>query len=401
MVASLTGLLFVGGEASAADTRKAESVLISARYTAAPGTPLTAYSATYGTAGTPDLTRPSGAVDAVWGDPIERVIVKGTKLSATSWDENTGQLTARSNITGLDASLAGKPGFLTMGSVDNYVNCLRGQGNLAYAHSDSNLVFVAGKKVTGDKAVTVKGSDIGLADVGQARLRATYTRYENVVNTPTEASAEAYVRVTVTGELRNKGNDVVYDGPLLDLTVGHVSVVCEPRVTPEPTPTSSSPTAEPSTVPPTTAPPTSNPPTESPSPSESPSESPSASPSTSPSESPSPSNSPSGSPSVSPSPSVSESPSESPSPSPSESSSSPSPSPSTSASSSASASASPSVTPPSSSAAPVVPTTTTGTPLPTTGADVATIGLIGGAVAGGGVMLIALIRRREPAEATW
>lgn len=394
---------------AAAETRSASSAIAELDVNAIPAVGVDAFSGSYGTAGTPDLSKSADSVNGDFSDPdrvLDHLTVNGTQISATDWESTTGQLTARTNATGFEVNYNGVDDFMTSGSIDSYARCLNNGGALAYARGDGSLAYVLGKPVSaGANTIEATGAQLNMPNVDTATLTVTVKRVENAVNTPTEVSAEAYFEIIVEGQLRDASGDVIYDGPMMTLIEGHVKVTCKPQR--EPTPSSSSATsssasASPSSSSSSSASPSSSSPTST---SDSPTSSSSSASPTSPrpsptSESPSPtSDSPSPS-SESPSTSTHASPTTS-SASPSSSSASPSSStvsPSISGSSSSSSSASASSSTSDGTTEPVPPTTTAagdgaGT-LSVTGTSVLGVLVAGlSAVALGAFLLIVAKRR--------
>lgn len=135
--------------------------------------------------------------------------------------------------------------FLTAGSIDSYARCLDNGGALAYTRGDGSLVNVLGRNVPdGTSTIETTGARLNMPGVDTATLTVTVTRVENVVNQPDAVSAEAYLQVDISGELRDADGRVIHDGPMLRLVEGHVTVTCKPSIAPSSSsvgPSSSSP----------------------------------------------------------------------------------------------------------------------------------------------------------------
>ncbi|GIG71379.1 hypothetical protein [Phytomonospora endophytica] len=345
IIAGVTALALLFAQSSqGADPRTAMAVGIDLTIDDAPELGVGGFSGAWVTAGTPDLSQSNGEDNGDYSDPdgVKTYAGAATQLVHTSWDATSGQLTARANATAFTLKWNGVSPFITIGSLDAYAQCVKQNAILAYSRSNTGIVMVAGMNFTeGTRTVTVTGPQLGLPSGVTGTMTVDYEQFESVINTATEASAEAYVEVSVSVDLRNADGSDRYSGRILNMVLGHVEVSCQPRIMPSPSSSSASPTANPTGSPSPTITPhsiTPTPSSESPSPSPS-SESPSPSPS---SESPSPSPSPSPS-SESPSPSPT---TESPSPTESPSSSSPVPSPTDSSSGGSSGRTTPPASPP-------------------------------------------------------
>ncbi|GAA4920527.1 hypothetical protein [Stackebrandtia albiflava] len=293
-IVTLVGGLLAAPASLAAQDRVAESTLVELTVTPIPVIPVEGFDGAYGTAGTPDTGAPSDHVDGDFSDPdgvLDLVTVNGTQVVETSWDAASGQLTTRGNATGFEFDYNGVDDFLTAGSVDSYARCVDGQAAaLAYARTDAVQFMVLGQSIPYyvPTEIAVTGADLNMPGVAGGTVTVLGQAVENVVNEPEQTSAEAYLEYTATAELYDENGDLVYSGPLFDLTVGHVKVECQAPVDPQtPSETPTTPTDPPTT--PTETP--SESPSETPtSPTETPSESPSETPTTpteTPSESPS------------------------------------------------------------------------------------------------------------------
>lgn len=233
-VAALVGGLAMAPAGRAAEAHNAEATLVDLTIADIPAIPVHSYDGEYGTAGTPDLSQPSDRVAGDFSDPdgvLRYVIVSGTEVVETSWDNPPGQLTARTNATGFELGYQGNPDFLTAGSVDSYARCIdRVQGSaLAYARTDGVATTVLGQQVpfgvTTDIEVT--GDQLNLPGVTTGTITVHSNVVENVTNEPSLISAEAYLHYEVTAELYDE-NGLVYRGPLFAMNVGHVKAECVP-----------------------------------------------------------------------------------------------------------------------------------------------------------------------------
>ncbi|MGH8877828.1 MAG: hypothetical protein ACRD0P_10865 [Stackebrandtia sp.] len=264
VIAVISSMVLVPMSA-AAEPRSASSALTELEITEIPAVGVAGFSGVYGTAGTPDLAQSSDTVDGDFSDPdgvLDYVTINGNQVSSTSWDSAAGQLTARTNATAFEVDYNGVDDFLTSGSIDSYARCLDNGDALAYARGDGSTAFVLGQAVgDGENTIETTGAALNMPSVDTATLTVTVERVENVVNEPTEVSAEAYFQVTVEGELRDANGDVIYDGPMMRFREGHVKVTCKPQIDPSPTtssltPTSSSPSSTSGSPSPTTTSPT-------------------------------------------------------------------------------------------------------------------------------------------------
>ncbi|MFE7368917.1 hypothetical protein [Streptomyces anulatus] len=137
---------------------------------------------------------------------------------------------------------------------------------LAYARTDSNTIGVLGCQVpTGTTQLEVAGAELGANDVSTATLTVQYDQIEDPaggVYQP-QTSARAGLDITITGNLRDEDGQELYDGPLVDVELGHVDVTCAGTTSPPvTTPPATQPpvTDPPITIPPVTVPPVTIPP---------------------------------------------------------------------------------------------------------------------------------------------
>ena len=388
VLAGVTALvLLIASASQGADPRQAYSKLVELHIDDGGAAGFKPFDGVYGTAGTPDLSKPSDDDPGDFSDPdgVKAFVqITGTQVAATAWDATSGQLTARANMTALESSFNGVKDFIKMGSIDSYANCVNGTAITAYARNDGSLTYVAGHQVTSSRAeIPVTGADLGLSGVATGVLSVSVDQIEQVVNQPTEASAEAWVELKIYAVLKDADGKVVYEGPMVDLKLGHVYVSCMPKVLPSPS--TSSPSVSP-TASPTESPTQSLTPSPPVSPTTSPTESPTASPTESPTTSPtvSPTESPTASPTVSPT----ESPTESPTASPTTPTASPT-------SSSASPTGPPHPTGPTTPPHPTGTTTQPPGPLPVTGSGLMTVVIGSLAALFAGVVLLVVARRQR------
>ncbi|MFJ6907725.1 hypothetical protein [Streptomyces griseoluteus] len=267
--AAATGACFAMASpgALAADGDVATSVLADLTVSDVPAAGLSGFNGTFGTAGSPpdggldqgDLSDPSGVLD--------RLTVRGQAVART--DAEPTRNWAQAQASGFTLSLNERD-FLSVGSLDAYAECLPapiGPLALAYARTDSNTIGVLGRQVpTGTTQLEVTGAELGADGVSTATLTVQYDQIEDPAGGGyrPQTSARAGLDVTISGVLRDDDGQVVYDGPLVDVELGHVDVTCEsptsPPVTTPPATTTPPVTVPPTTVPPVTVPPVTVPP---------------------------------------------------------------------------------------------------------------------------------------------
>ena len=258
------------GDAHAAG-EVATSTLADLTISSAPALGLDAFHGTFGTAASAadagldngDFSDPSGLQD--------HLTVEGALTAKT--DAEPSKNYAQAQAAGFTLALT-RPDFLSIGSLDSYVECVPppvGPLALAYAHTDSDDIDVVGHPVPeGTTQLDVTGEELGLAGtIRSATLTVTYDRFEDPAGGVYQpvGSARAGLDVTITGTFTGTDGDVVYDGPLTHVELGHVAVTCEgaaPTTGPNTTPPTTGPTTEPPTTSPTTEPPTTGPTTEPP-----------------------------------------------------------------------------------------------------------------------------------------
>ncbi|MFH8886246.1 hypothetical protein [Streptomyces californicus] len=262
------GFTLASTGARAADGDVATSVLADLTISDVPAAGLDAFNGVFGTAGSPpnggldngDLSDPSGVLNylTVRGQAVARTNAE----AARNW--------AQAQASGFTLSLNERD-FLAVGSLDAYAECIPapiGPLALAYARTDSNTIGVLGRQVpTGTTQIEVTGAELGAAGVSTATLTIQYDQFEDPSGGgyQPQSSARAGLDITVSGVLRDEEGGELYDGPLVDVELGHVEVTCDGTTSPPvttPPPTSPPPTTLPPTSPPpTTLPPTSPPPT--------------------------------------------------------------------------------------------------------------------------------------------
>ncbi|MGW5987105.1 hypothetical protein ACWFRT_03655 [Streptomyces anulatus] len=138
---------------------------------------------------------------------------------------------------------------------------------LAYARTDSNTIGVLGRQVpTGTTLLEATGAELGADDVSTATLTVQYDQIEDSAGGAYQphTSALAGLDITISGSLRDEDGQELYDGPLIDVELGHVDVTCAGTTSPPvttPPPTQPAVTDPPITIPPVTIPPITLPPT--------------------------------------------------------------------------------------------------------------------------------------------
>ncbi|MGW8375601.1 hypothetical protein [Streptomyces sp. ODS28] len=326
----------------------------------------------------------TGQDSADYRDPdgVERYAkTSGQKVTRTSY--NDAQLTADNSLTGLDLTL-GDPAIrlLHIGTVHTHAMCVPepyGPYAQAYVRTDSNTINVLGRQVpVGTTSLEVSGAELGHPDtLGTSTLKVSYEQHEDPPGGAAVRgnAATASVRITVTGQLRNRQGEVVYDGPITSMELGKVEARCgEDRPSPSPSASSSQ------------VPPPESPGPQSPGPTD-PTPEPSDEPS---SETPAPTPTPSDTESPEPSPSGSATPT----PSPTQT---PTPTPS----STGSESVPPATGTPSTPSTPTAPSTPgkpdkPGPSLPDTGLSYLAAALLAGLLASVGLVLLYVSRGRRP-----
>lgn len=261
------GFTMASTGARAADGDVATSVLADLTISDVPAAGLDAFNGVFGTAGSPpnggldngDLSDPSGVLNylTVRGQAVARTNAEAAK----NW--------AQAQASGFTLSL-NERNFLAVGSLDAYAECIPapiGPLALAYARTDSNTINVLGRQVpTGTTQIEVTGAELGAAGVSTATLTIQYDQFEDPSGGgyQPQSSARAGLDITISGVLRDEEGRELYDGPLIDVELGHVDVTCDGTTSPPTTPPPTSPpptTVPPTSPPPTTIPPTSPPPT--------------------------------------------------------------------------------------------------------------------------------------------
>ncbi|MER6639119.1 hypothetical protein [Streptomyces microflavus] len=255
-----------GTGARAADGDVANSVLADLTIADVPAAGLDAFTGVFGTAGSPpnggldngDLSDPSGVLDYL--------TVRGQAVARTNAEPEKNW--AQAQASGFTLSLNDRD-YLSVGSLDAYAECIPapiGPLALAYARTDSNTIGVLGRQVpTGTTQLEVTGAELGADDVSTATLTVQYDQIEDPAGGgyQPQSSARAGLDITITGVLRDEDGEELYDGPLVDVELGHVDVTCDgttsPPVTTPPV-TSPPPTDPPITIPPVTVPPVTVPP---------------------------------------------------------------------------------------------------------------------------------------------
>ncbi|MFJ6489076.1 hypothetical protein [Streptomyces californicus] len=261
------GFTMASTGARAADGDVATSVLADLTISDVPAAGLDAFNGVFGTAGSPpnggldngDLSDPSGVLNylTVRGQAVARTNAEAAK----NW--------AQAQASGFTLSL-NERNFLAVGSLDAYAECIPapiGPLALAYARTDSNTINVLGRQVpTGTTQIEVTGAELGAAGVSTATLTIQYDQFEDPSGGgyQPQGSARAGLDITISGVLRDEEGRELYNGPLIDVELGHVDVTCDGTTSPPTTPPPTSPpptTVPPTSPPPTTIPPTSPPPT--------------------------------------------------------------------------------------------------------------------------------------------
>lgn len=260
------GFTMASTGARAADGDVATSVLADLTISDVPAAGLDAFNGVFGTAGSPpnggldngDLSDPSGVLNylTVRGQAVARTNAEAAK----NW--------AQAQASGFTLSLNERD-FLAVGSLDAYAECIPapiGPLALAYARTDSNTINVLGRQVpTGTTQIEVTGAELGAAGVSTATLTIQYDQIEDPSGGgyQPQSSARAGLDITISGVLRDEEGQELYDGPLVDVELGHVEVTCDGTTSPPvttPPPTSPPPTTPPPTSPPVTTPPPTQPP---------------------------------------------------------------------------------------------------------------------------------------------
>ncbi|MYT78032.1 hypothetical protein YW3DRAFT_01080 [Streptomyces sp. MnatMP-M77] len=266
--AAVTGACFTMASpgARAADGDVANSILADLTISNVPPAGLDAFSGTFGTAGSPpnggldngDLSDPSGVLDYL--------TVRGQAVARTSAEPEKNW--AQAQASGFTLSLNDRD-FLSVGSLDAYTECIPapiGPLALAYARTDSNTIGVLGRQVpTGTTQLEVTGAELGTDEVSTATLTVQYEQIEDPAGGgyQPQTSARAGLDITISGNLRDENGQELYDGPLVDVELGHVDVTCAGTTSPPVTtpPPSEVPVTEPPiTIPPVTVPPITVPP---------------------------------------------------------------------------------------------------------------------------------------------
>ncbi|QYA99535.1 hypothetical protein KZO11_34555 [Streptomyces anulatus] len=252
--------------ARAADGDVANSILADLTISDVPAAGWDGFSGTFGTAGSPpnggldngDLSDPSGVLDYL--------TVRGQAVVRTNAEPERNW--AQAQASGFTLSLNERD-LLSVGSLDAYTECIPapiGPLALAYARTDSNTIGVLGRQVpTGTTQLEVTGAELGADDVSTATLTVQYDQIEDPAGGAyqPQTSARAGLDITISGNLRDEDGQELYDGPLIDVELGHVDVSCagttSPPVTTAP-PTQPPVTDPPITIPPVTVPPVTVPP---------------------------------------------------------------------------------------------------------------------------------------------
>ncbi|MEW2522302.1 hypothetical protein [Actinacidiphila alni] len=273
--------LAIGTGAARAAGEAATAELVDLTLTPAPPLGVPGFSGRYGTAASAagtgedpgDFSDPSGV--------LGHMTVVGATTARTNAEEARNYAEAQAG--GFTLALnSGTPDFLTVGSLDAYAECVPppvGPFAFAYARTDGSVIEVLGHTVpVGTTTISVTGAEMGAPGIGGGTLTVTYQPYQHPPAgspTPGLTAADAGVDITISGTFTDTAGAPAYDGPLVDLRLGHVAVSCDtttptptdsthtttptqtPTGTPTPTPTDSGPVTP--TTPPTTAPPTQTP----------------------------------------------------------------------------------------------------------------------------------------------
>ncbi len=261
------GFTMASTGARAADGDVATSVLADLTISDVPAAGLDAFNGVFGTAGSPpnggldngDLSDPSGVLNylTVRGQAVARTNAEAAK----NW--------AQAQASGFTLSL-NERNFLAVGSLDAYAECIPapiGPLALAYARTDSNTINVLGRQVpTGTTQIEVTGAELGAArrQHGHPHHPVRPVRGPLGRRLPAAELRPRTLDITISGVLRDEEGQELYDGPLVDVELGHVEVTCDGTTSPPTTPPPTSPpptTVPPTSPPPTTIPPTSPPPT--------------------------------------------------------------------------------------------------------------------------------------------
>ncbi|WP_234320832.1 hypothetical protein, partial [Streptomyces sp. NRRL B-1381] len=235
------GFTMASTGARAADGDVATSVLADLTISDVPAAGLDAFNGVFGTAGSPpnggldngDLSDPSGVLNylTVRGQAVARTNAEAAK----NW--------AQAQASGFTLSL-NERNFLAVGSLDAYAECIPapiGPLALAYARTDSNTINVLGRQVpTGTTQIEVTGAELGAAGVSTATLTIQYDQFEDPSGGGYQPQSSARAGLDMGREL--------YNGPLVDVELGHVDVTCDGTTSPPvttPPPTSPPPSARP------------------------------------------------------------------------------------------------------------------------------------------------------------
>ncbi|MEU6854826.1 hypothetical protein ABZ901_33440 [Actinacidiphila alni] len=284
--------LAIGTGAARAAGEAATAELVDLTLTPAPPLGVPGFSGRYGTAASAagtgedpgDFSDPSGV--------LGHMTVVGATTARTNAEEARNYAEAQAG--GFTLALnSGTPDFLTVGSLDAYAECVPppvGPFAFAYARTDGSVIEVLGHTVpVGTTTIPVTGAEMGAPGIGGGTLTVTYQPYQHPPGgapTPGLTAADAGVDITISGTFTDTAGAPAYDGPLVDLRLGHVAVSCDttsptpsnsilttpptgtptetPTVTPTtgtptPTETTGTPTVTPTTGTPTVSPPTGTP----------------------------------------------------------------------------------------------------------------------------------------------
>ncbi|WP_033260226.1 hypothetical protein, partial [Kitasatospora setae] len=208
-----------------------------------PAIGLTAFAGHYGYAASPtraaedtgDFSDPDGVLGRV-------TVGSMTAHTATAADRSYAQ----AQLTGLEVhfrstTLVGIEAG-AIGSLDSYAQCIPapvGPWALAYTRTDSAQITVLGRRVpVGTTELAITGNDLGTPQIGPSTLTVTVTPHQDPPTQVRQATAEAWIDITVTGTLDDLQGQPVYQGPLTTLRVGEVQVDCR-AATPSPSPSPS------------------------------------------------------------------------------------------------------------------------------------------------------------------
>ncbi|RKT83854.1 LPXTG-motif cell wall anchor domain-containing protein [Saccharopolyspora antimicrobica] len=146
----------------------------------------------------------------------------------------------------------GGPNLLSFGALHTWARCTQAplaSSEEAYAATDSNSIYLFDDTTrplpAGRSAVETTGARMGLSGIGDVTLTIDVARIQETY----AHGAHAAIRIQVHAVMRDTSGETVFDGGLMDVTAGEVSVECE--------------SAPPTSEPPTPEPPTSEPPTSS------------------------------------------------------------------------------------------------------------------------------------------